>query len=169
MRQRSRVHSIALARILPTHAQQPTKTPSRSLPTRTQARTHANLGLQRVLPATEALNCDAPPRCAACVTALCRSATANRRHATHNVQVGTANGQATTLTGDVRHAACDRRRATPHVHRDEMRHGTGNRQRTPSGMGHWGLGQQAAKKGHADTVQRTAMPQTRTGKCALDN
>ena len=66
-------------------------------------------------------------------------------------------------TRDVRSATGNRRLATRSMQRDETRRGLGDRQRTPCGMGHWGLGQQAAdqvghatKKGHADTIQRTA-------------
>jgi hypothetical protein len=89
------------------------------------------------------------------------------------------NGQATAkrqhATGDVRSAACDRRLATQHIQRDEMRRGT--RRRTAHAMREGTLGRatenrqhatenvrHATEKGHADTIQRSAMPQTTTGK-----
>jgi hypothetical protein len=78
----------------------------------------------------------------------------------------------------VQHATDESQRSTCNVTRCDV--GPGDGQRTPCDTGALGRATEirphatenvrhAAKKGHADTIQRPAMPQTTTGKWATDN
>ena len=143
MRQRSRLYSINLAQILPTHAHTNPLRHTVKLAThthaRTNARTHAHLGVHCSGPRRSLRpKLQAPPRCGACVTALCHSETGNRRHATRssgrhcrrrhardNVQEAIDNRQQATRCNVTR---CDRERAADTVQRSHK----GQRAR-----GHW--------------------------------
>jgi hypothetical protein len=165
MRQRSRLYSIALARILPT-AYARTANPQKHTVTlacahsRTHASTHTSVcsGSRRSLRP----KLHAPPRCAASTTASSHSATGKRRHARDNMQDGTGNGQEPT---------CDRERASCNVQRDEMRRGAGDRQRTPWNRGHGG-GQQKSdnvRRRTCDMQQRKGTQTRSNGQRAADD
>ena len=154
MRQRSRVYSIVLARVLPTHAQEPATTLSHLLPTRrharTRTRTRTSVCTAAGLAGHRGAQLRAPPRCAACVTALCHSATGNS--AGCNMQPARMDKrQQATRRG--RYATCNRRLATHNVQQMRCDVGPGDRQPTPCDVGHWD-GQQTTCNGERATGDR---------------
>ena len=172
MRQRSRVYSIVLARVLPTHAEQPAATPSRLLPTRTHARTHAHLGLhcsgprrqpRRSIASAAAMRCvcdGAVPLCNGQQTACDREHARWARQRTRDtMRQGTCGLQ--KATADSHRRACNVRRCDVGQRQTArgMQQGTRglateNRPHATENVRH------ATKKGHADKIQRPAMPQT---------